>query len=175
VVAPTCGPPALRTEVLASNLGPLFAALQHHEPELRHCWLAYTPESEPVLPVAKDLVKLLCPEATPHEVKLHDANNVQAIAQRVREVYESSISNRNLRPDDVIVDITGGNVTMSAGLVLASLDENRKVQYLLQTRRLAEKNDDKLTSLSTEEVAALLQYVRTSPGDVPSVTGERES
>jgi hypothetical protein len=164
-----------RAEVLASNLGPLYNALQHHQPELRHCWLTYTPESADIIPVAMALVKLICPQATPHRVKLHNANNVSGIARRVREIFDSSIGNNNLTPEDVMVDITGGNVTMSAGLVLASIDENRKVQYLRQTKRLAEVKDGMVVALAPQEAGGLLQYVRTTPGDVRHAFRERES
>ena len=161
---------ALRHEILKTNLGPFYVAVEYHCDTLKKCWLTTTPETAAAYEVGAGLVKLICGDRAVCEPNaLPDANNVSEIGLRVRKLYETRLG--NLRPQDVIVDITGGTATMSAGLILASLSEDRRVQYLGQDIPLVTVVDGVETALTPAEIVArgALQSVQTSPEDVRDV------
>ena len=161
---------ALRHEILKSNLGPFYVAVEYHCDSLKKCWLTTTPETAAAYEVGAGLVKLICGDrAVSERNDLPDANNVSDIALRVRNLYEAKLG--SLRPHDVIVDITGGTATMSAGVILASLSEDRRVQYLRQDVPLVTVTDGVETALTAAEIVTrgALQSVQTSPEDVRDV------
>jgi hypothetical protein len=161
---------AFRHEILKSNFGPLYVALEYHAPMLVRCWITTTPQTESGYAVASLMLRLITGgRAECDQNSLEDANDVSAIGRKVRNLYETGLG--NLRPEDVIVDITSGTAAMSAGLVLASLSEERRVQYLRQDIPLVRLSDAGETALTADEIASakVLQYVRTSPEDVRSV------
>lgn len=161
---------ALRHEILKSNMGPLYVAVEYHSGTLRKCWLNTTPQTTAEFTVGASLVKLLCGDrAICERNDLPDANNVSEIALCARNLYETRLG--KLRPQDVIVDITGGTATMSAGVILASLSEDRRVQYLRQDIPLVTGTGEAETALTAAEIVArgVLQSVQTSPEDVRDV------
>ena len=55
------------------------------------------------------------------------------MALMVSEVYRSVGSlESNLQPRDVISNYTGGTSAMSGGIIMATLNENREIEYINQ-------------------------------------------
>src|SRR5439155_12930204 len=66
-------------------------------------------------------------------VPIKKPNNIGETAQAVSRIYlELAQTGSRLRPEDVIADFTGGTAAMSGGMILATLDEGRKVEYVIR-------------------------------------------
>ncbi len=96
---------------------------------LQHCWLLISPAARATYErLALRLEELAYP------VKLHplylDAATITASYQATLRVYAEEAQRAELRPDQIIADITGGSKTMTAGMVMACLPYGRPVEYI---------------------------------------------
>ena len=156
---------SLRRCAFASTWGTLWAAAEHHRRALQHCWLVCTTGesgTEDLFEAAQRLVqaaafrKVKC-----YCVLIPDAYDVGEIVAVIDDVYRELPP--GLNADDVIADFTGGTAAMTAGMVLATLDRQRKIQYLRQDKALL--RGDERWPLAQEEIeeSQILAMVRTWP------------
>jgi len=144
-------------EIARTNWGPLYVAARHHAPTLEHCWLLCSmgkKGSYEQLEVAERLIQQVVAAAGRGAVEVHpepvaDVSDPARVAHLVDEIYDEAIRRFGLRPEEIVADITGGTAAMSAGITIAVLPENRRLQYLRQDVPLVV--DGRL--LSAEELA----------------------
>ena len=165
VPAPGSGPNH-REELLRSlyktSWGPLAAAVELHRGRLKHVWLLCSPQVHRDFALVKNTIQFLAgPGVAVEEVPLADRNSVREARQKIEGIY-GTLDALGLRENQVIADITSGNSAMTAGMVLASLDEQRHVQYLSQDPRESLLVDGKPRT----DLTAVFRYVETSPNDV---------
>ena len=158
-----------REELLKSNWGPLVVAVEHHSGKLEHCWLVCTAGgSETQYGVAEKVVrrfggsKVRC-----HEVVLNDPTDVGSIVAKVSQIYRQAALAHDLGPNDIIADFTSGTAAMTGGMILATIDDNRKIEYLRQEKGALVVSG---RALSAEEIRAqcLLVEVSTTRALLPS-------
>lgn len=98
---------------------------------LEHCWYVYTPEA---LANARAMEDHFRPNVRFHPVELASANDAPSAYLSVLEAIDQ-VSRAQITPpvgeDDVVVDITGGTKSMTAGAVLACRDRAVGMQYML--------------------------------------------
>ena len=154
----------LRTRLYESNWGPLAAAVEIHSRTLSHLWLLRTPAIEPAeFDRLSACLKLLAPSVVLAAISIENANNVEEVRQKVSSFFDTDPQLAGLRPGQVATDITSGNSTMTAGLILATLDETRPVQYLKQVPGGLLRAG---RALPLNEVKDRFVAVKTSPADV---------
>lgn len=183
---------SLRTYAFHSNWGPLIVALERHKPKLEHCWVICTKDTGDPDPkkIKKGSVhqfenfeQVVYHFAGEH-VQCHkgfvkggvDASHVQSTAHVVHLIYKNA-STYGLKDEDIVADFTGGTSAMTAGMILATLDEKRHIEYLSQLKALIGDNLEART-VAELETAEVLEEVVTSYEDVkveiPSLVSESE-
>ncbi len=152
--------PEFRARAVQTNWGPMIVAIEHHLASLHHCWLLCSAQAAKDYDYAKQIVDsfgVAC-----HIVNLDNANNILDVQRAVKRIYEIEIKHPDigLLPSDMIADITSGLSTITGGIVLATLDEDRAIEYLTQGVRLFQNG----TALTKEEIREreLLVGIRTS-------------
>jgi hypothetical protein len=121
----------LRAGLLASNWGPLVVALEHHGNLAHHCWIVCTQGgSAPQFDVAARVLRRFS-KATFHQASIPDPNDVTVMVPVIDAIYKEALA-YNLRAEQVIADFTGGTAAMSGGMILATLREDRQLEYLRQ-------------------------------------------
>ena len=142
--------------------GPLAAAVELHHLRLQHVWLFCTEQVHGDFALVEKWIRFLVGRPIQiTEITVKDRNDVHATRRLADAVY-SSLETVGLKENQVIADITSGTAAMSAGIILATLDEQRHVQYLSQDPRQALLvKDEPRTDLD-----AVFQFVETSPQDV---------
>jgi hypothetical protein len=155
-------------EILKSNWGPLAVACDHHRQELKHCWIVCTAGgSAPQFEAAKRIVKKFAgPEVECHAEEIEAVYEVKAIAEKIARIYDEAALKYNLLPNRIIADFTGGTATMSAGVILATMTEDRKIEYLRQDQSLLK---DEQTAKTGQEILddGLLISIETRPAFLP--------
>ena len=142
--------------------GPLAAAVELHHSRLGHVWLLCTEQVHEDFELVTKWIRFLAGRPVHvSEVVVKDRNDVQATRRLVDAVY-ASLEIVGLKENQAIADITSGTAAMSAGIILATLDEQRHVQYLNQDPRqaLLVKGEPRA------DLEAVFQFVETSPQDV---------
>jgi hypothetical protein len=167
-------PARLRAELLKSNWGPLIVAVEHHSPTLQHCWIIVTKGgSLAQFEVAEKVVRQLAGKKVKcHEVELEESHNIGPIVERISHLYREAPAAFNLERDQVIADITGGTAAMSGAMILATIEEDLKIEYLRQDKSLVEEG----RALFQQEIKEreLLLMIDTSPVFVPMLASKSE-
>jgi hypothetical protein len=142
--------------------GPLAAAVELHSERLRHVWLLSTKEVEADRQLIESWIAFLTGgRASVEPVAILDNNSVTEVRLRVHSIYETQVKLAGHAENQVIADITSGTAAMTAGIILATLDERRHVEYLSQgPKSLLEGGRPRA------DLASAFQYVHTSPNDV---------
>ena len=130
------GAPDFRERALDSNRGPLIAAVEHHAPELLHCWMVCSPQVRRDYESAERLVRVLAPKAESHEVSIENPNSILDVQRRIEDICDSFAPRYGLKTEDLVADITSGNAIMTGGMVLAASDRQMEIEYLRQDERL---------------------------------------
>jgi hypothetical protein len=126
-------------EVCKSNWGQLAFAVRYHAPVLRYCWIVCTRGTrgssrhcDMVEGIIRFIVKTVAGrEVTCYRIEMDDENDIAETARQVTEIYHRLPETApDLRPRDVIADFTGGTTAMSGGMILATLYEDREIEYL---------------------------------------------
>ena len=136
--------------VQASNMQTPLEAIRHHleAGTLRHVWLLATRDmvddtgkivrggSHALAPAFERIVReglrwrgVQLHHCGEHPGLLVAPYDVQSLFEAVDRVYREEASKAGLRPTAVTADITGGTVTMTAGMLLASVLFSRPVQF----------------------------------------------
>jgi hypothetical protein len=161
--------PTLRDELLKSNWATLVVPAQHHAPALAHCWIICTAgetgSSSQYDTAAKVVSALADPRIQCHKEKMDDANDISRFVPRISQIYKEAALRYNLEDGEIIADFTGGTSPMSGGMILATVDENRKVEYLRQDKPLVV--DGRTRSVGEISQEEILVTISTSPSLVP--------
>ncbi len=121
-----------------TNWGQLAFTIAHHAPLLQKCWVFSTSKSSEQFPVAEKLINYVSQQFEGRtincsEIKLEDENNISEMATKVNELYHDLGNTESpLHARDVISNYTGGTSAMTGGMIMATLNENREIEYLNQ-------------------------------------------
>jgi hypothetical protein len=142
-LAESVGNRDFRKRAFETNWGPPILAIEHHLSQLQHCWIACTPQiSKEDYAAIEGVVAFIARNApslvTCHQVALDNPNSILAVQQAIKGIYDIELKEANLSAQDLIADITGGLSTITGGIVLATLDEDRPIEYLTQGVRLVQ-------------------------------------
>jgi hypothetical protein len=130
---------ATSIELRDSPIGAILKALELHRRDLKDCWFLSSKESKPYF----EVLSKACARYFP-KVRCHDPVEVSDVYEKIDEVYDAAHrlygrlegeSNGEVKPHEVVVDITGGTKIMSIAVALACLDSDRQIQYLEQKER----------------------------------------
>jgi hypothetical protein len=163
--------PTLRDEVLKSNWATLVVPAQHHAPALLHCWIICTAGESGSSSQYDTAVKVVGTLAGPgihcHKEEMDDANDISRIVPRISQIYKEGALKHNLEEGEIIADFTGGTSPMSGGMILATVDENRKIEYLRQDKPLVVNGRTRsVAEIAQEEI---LVTISTSPSLVQRI------
>lgn len=167
------------------NWGQLAFVVRYHAPVLQKCWVIVTNHSPKQqngsekkdgsideFPDAERLINYLARDFRPVAcecVVINDANDIGQAAQAVSGIYRSlGQTDARLKPSQVMADFTGGTAAMSGGMILATLDEGREVEYL--TRRATLTPDFTVRDIQEQQ---LIVSPRISLGLARTLTGSR--
>lgn len=158
-----------RGQILRSNWGPLQVALEHHLPA--HCWLIATEGntgSAAQFENVKTLLAVVSPKTRFHLETVPNPYDLGLVVAAVHHIYDDAAHRYNLDPKEVIADFTGATAAMSGGLILATLSEDRHLEYLRQDVALLEGG----VALSADRIreACALVWIESCPGlaDTPA-------
>lgn len=144
------GSPEFRARVFNTNWGPVVAAVEHHADQLTVCWVLCTPQSSGQFEAAARLITSVAPKANCRLVDVHDGNSIVDVQQAVERCYSNAGDDEvSIAPEELIADITSGLSTISGGIVLATLDADRPIEYLTQREPLVQEG----RALTTDEIA----------------------
>ena len=106
---------------------PAAVAINHHLPVLQHLWLLCTEESDEV---AHQMKVIYGPKLRSIEVLvIRDATDPREVFDQAEHAYRRA-AQRGLAREDVVADVTGGNVPMSLGLAFAGIRGAHDIEYL---------------------------------------------
>lgn len=117
------------------NWGQTAFVIKFHAPALRELWVVTTSDgSSPQFTEACRLFKFIAGETIRcDEIKIEDYNNIGEVARKISRIFRYL---SDLKSEQIISDITGGTSGMSGGMILATLDEGRKIEYVRQRIKL---------------------------------------
>ncbi|MCB0008679.1 MAG: hypothetical protein KDE04_19575, partial [Anaerolineales bacterium] len=106
-------------------------AVAHHawavpgsRPQLRYCWLLTGPDEGPNSSKAnaEEIEQYYKAQGVIVDVwSIDDVDDIDEVIRKVQTIYENAWNRYQLTPERMIADFTGGTKSMSAGLVLASI------------------------------------------------------
>jgi hypothetical protein len=106
-------------------------AIHYHASQLTHLWLVHSSDQESI-----DGAIALQVEARQHNPNvavfprlLNDLSNVEAALDLVRSIHRDA-RHQGLSPSDIICDFTGMPKAPSAGMVLACIGPEERLQYM---------------------------------------------
>jgi hypothetical protein len=117
--------------------------LQHQT--LRHCWMIVDPDVEKSQKVRDLQYWLVEQNVQPHILRVQDASQADLSYKAVKAGVDEA--RRLIGDQPLIVDITGGLKPMTAGTVLACLDNGIPMQYLAAKRDPTTGDPDRVVSL----------------------------
>ncbi|MCL0062228.1 hypothetical protein M1N62_04615 [Thermodesulfovibrionales bacterium] len=130
-----------------SSLGHGVRSMLTHSAKLRHCWIigSYAENSSSVISSSINFIETFV-EYLKQEKGLEECsfyygkqyaipmNDDNLICNRAYEltndIFTEAKKDYKLTPKDIIVDVTGGTLSMSLGLTLASLHKDRDIQVI---------------------------------------------
>jgi hypothetical protein len=170
---------ALRHALFSTKWGPLWAAVEHHAPALEYCWIISSAggsdaQSETAAKIVEKAVATHPEGGTVTcytDMVVDDAHDISTIVPVADRIYRD-LAVDALDEREVIADFTGATAGMSAGLVLTTLDERRKIQYLRQDRPLivSDENGPRAKTIAELQVpgSEALVMVQTRRDFVPA-------
>lgn len=146
----------LITAMSPKDDSPAEAVIKYHwnkgtEPHLKHCWLICTNKS---LPYASTMIKKFTDERITQKVKFHygdyELEDLMNPGQRLSLLLADDViddpnyisrlisciyadaQKQGLQESEIIADYTGATKGMTAGIILACANSNRRLQYISQ-------------------------------------------
>ena len=115
-----------------------LSAIQYHQvadsdARLRHGWLLITPGAQETFERLAARIDELGYGVELHPIAL-EATTIEATYRAVDRIYRVEAEPSDLRPDDIMADLTGGLKTMTAGMVMACLSHGRPLEYIESNR-----------------------------------------
>jgi len=124
--------------VLGPNLEVLLVALEHHHQQdgAQHCWAIMQAGNSAVDSAFDELVNEASKRQFPTMFHKHFLQSMDTAAcyKAVSEILEQEIGKYGLRREQVICDITGGIKPLTAGMVLASIIHDTRLEYVESER-----------------------------------------
>ena len=113
------------------NWGQSAFAVNFHAPALKELWVIITKDkSSPQFEKAQKLFKFIAGDLIRcDKVEIRDSSNIVEVARKISLIFRHLT---DLRGEQIISDITGATSAMSGGMILATLDEGRKIEYVRQ-------------------------------------------
>ncbi|MEW5827651.1 MAG: hypothetical protein AB1846_02085 [Chloroflexota bacterium] len=111
---------------LFSRKETLRAALAHHSPVLKQCWLIVTPETQ------AEAGELMAEFASVSFSILPIPNlyDTQACYNIVKHIYRQGTRDVDISPADTIADITGGTKPMTMGMIVACIEGGFPLEHV---------------------------------------------
>lgn len=144
------------TPITGNRPTPAEVVIRHHlqDGKLRHCWIICTKESQPE---AKNIIDKLVAEGKcgshifhypdlskttfpNHQESLnllippHRADDPNYICELVDGIYQEA-KVYNMEDSQIITDYTGATKSMTAGVILACTNPERRLQYISQSQK----------------------------------------
>jgi hypothetical protein len=114
------------------NWGQMAFAVAYHAPVLKKCWVLTTETgSKNHFEQAIKLIKYFAKNVEPEQVEIKDENDIGETANRIKNIYLEA-EKANFPTDEIIADFTGATAAMSGGMILATLADDRKIEYIKQ-------------------------------------------
>ncbi len=127
-----------------SRLHPLFSALKAHASSLDHLWFlgtADSPGAKGSSSIFEDLKAYLLRNKTAlglkNNIEIHFLDPIEMsedylVTECVRKTVDEVFNKRpkGLKESDIVADCTGGTKSMTLGVILACLEENRDLQLI---------------------------------------------
>lgn len=177
-------PQEVRTKLFATTWGPLWIAIEAHSPLLKHVWLVSTSGengSYGECHVAKTLImQFFSMKDSANKLSVHydgyaieNGHDIDKVVPVINLIYWRDAPSLFVPVEEMISDFTGGTKSMTAGMILATLDENRKIQYLRQDKDLFDFKRGRPRAITNTEISAnrVLVMVKTSHALVPVSLG----
>ena len=130
-------------EVEQSNFEPTIKAITSHKRELQHCWLlattASSSESQGSLIYAKLLAEYLKQRhgiqsdfyyGDDYTISLDEDSQVLGKTYDLVQHVFKEVRSKNLYAREIVADITTGFRSMTLGMILACLDEERDIEFI---------------------------------------------
>lgn len=116
------------------SIGQTFKALDYHlkTGDLRHCWLIYSDQSGINVDVMEVFFEIITGDAVKIDFRKIDyPNESKHIKEKIDQIYNDLPE--GVKEKDIIADITAGNKPMTAAMVVACYNPNRKLEYIEQS------------------------------------------
>jgi hypothetical protein len=110
-----------------------WAGVPGSKPTLTHCWLLAGPgEGEQSSQRnAGRLAEVYAAKGITTEIwPLNDADDTEEVYRAVKLIYQLAQSKYKLPREEIIADYTGGTKSMTAGMVLAVIEQGGQLQYM---------------------------------------------
>jgi hypothetical protein len=118
------------------GIGQTFKAVFHHLGGLEQCWLLYTDRSHNNIDILNYFFKRVLNNSINIEfIKIDNPNDCKHIKEKVDNIYKNLP--KGMQVSDIIADITAGNKPMTAGMIIACLPIDRKIEYVEQSEKAA--------------------------------------
>jgi len=144
-----------------------WTAASGNRPVLTHCWLLAGPGvgEGSSLDNAERLAESFRSRGVSVEVwPLADADDVQAAYLAVKTIYQVALNKYKLPQEMIIADYTGGTKSMTAGLLLAALEQEGRLQYMKPNRYEADGRADRAAGSSPRLVKVDFVSVAATAG-----------
>lgn len=129
-----------------SSFGHSVRAILTHSERLEHCWIigSYAKDSSSVISSSSNFIETFVEYLKKEKgincqfhfdenytIPMHDDESICRKARKLtNDIFTEAKRDYKLAPKDIIVDVTGGTLNMSLGLILASLPEDRDIQVI---------------------------------------------
>ena len=134
-----------------------ICAIDYHRPELTHVWLLHS--SDPGSIEGREKIERHCSEVAPAvkvEARLiHNIFSIEGVKALVESIRREA-KGKGICDADFICDFTGMNKPVSAGVVLACIRPENRLQYMEPTQFLADGKPD--SRVPSHPVEVLLSY-----------------
>lgn len=133
------------------NWGQIAFAVAYHAPVLKKCWILTTKNgSEKYYEIAEKLVKYLASNTECEQIEINDENDIGETANKIKKIYLDA-ERKEFPTNEIIADFTGATAAMSGGMILATLADHRKIEYIKQDFK-NELSVERLSLIESEQI-----------------------
>jgi hypothetical protein len=132
-----------------------WAGVPGSKPVLTHCWLLAGPGEGEYS--SRGNAERLAEEYNAKGIKaevwpLADADDIEEAYRAVKIIYQMAQDKYKLTKEDIIADYTGGTKSMTAGMVLAALEQEGSLQFMKPNKYQADGRADRAAGSSPRMV-----------------------
>jgi len=133
------------------NWGQMAFAVAYHAPVLKKCWVLTTQNgSKQYYEHAQKLINYLAKSAECEQIEIKDENDIGETANAVKKIYLEA-EKENFPTNEIIADFTGATAAMSGGMILATLADDRKIEYIKQDFK-NDLSEERLELIESEQI-----------------------